>query len=89
MKYRKKPVIVEAVQLRWDTWNEICDFAGVGKLVDGKPEGCQDGDKIGMNIPTPKGLAHASENDYVIRGAAGELYPCKPHIFEQTYESVE
>jgi len=39
-KYRKKPVEIEAVQLRWDTWCEICDFVGVGKLADGKPQGC-------------------------------------------------
>ena len=40
MKFRKKPVIIEAVQLRWDTWSEMREFAGVGKLSDGKPEGC-------------------------------------------------
>ncbi len=40
MKFRTKPIVIEAVQLRWDTWNEICDFCGVGKLTDGKPQGC-------------------------------------------------
>ena len=40
MKYRKKPVVIEAVQLLWETWSEMCDHAGVGKLSDGKPEGC-------------------------------------------------
>ena len=39
MKYRKKPVVIEAIQLRWDTWSEMCDHAKVGKLTDGKPEG--------------------------------------------------
>lgn len=38
-KYRKKPVVIEAVQLRWDTWSEMCEHAGVGKLEDGKPTG--------------------------------------------------
>ncbi len=60
MKYRKKPVTVEAVQLRWDTWEEMCEFAGVGRLDDGKPEGTkkdQDGNaipnnEIAMFIPT-------------------------------------
>ena len=88
-KFRKKPVVIEAVQLRWDTWNEMCDFAGVGKLEDGKPEGCQDGLAIGLNIPTLEGLVHASENDWIIRGVADELYPCKPDIFDKTYEPVE
>ncbi len=87
--YRKKPVVVEAVQLRWDTWQEMCEFADVGKLTDGKPEGCQDGEKIGMNIPTLEGLLHASENDFIIKGVKGELYSCKLDIFEQTYEEVD
>ncbi len=100
MKYRKKPVVVEAVQLRWDTWNEMCDFAGVGNLEDGKPSGCyigEDGqplsegetsEEIGLTIPTLEGVMVARQNDYVIRGVQGELYPCKPDIFEQTYEKV-
>ena len=86
MKYRKKPVVIEAVQLRWDTWSEMCKHADVGKLTDGKPEGKQDGDEIGLDIPTLEGVMHANENDWVIRGVAGELYPCKPDIFAETYE---
>ena len=99
-KYRKKPVVVEAVQLRWETWSEMCDHAGVGKLSDGKPEGCYIGadgtatpkgessssDEIGLLIPTLEGLMTARQDDFVIRGVKGELYPCKPDIFEQTYE---
>jgi len=88
MKYRKKPIVIEAVQLRWDTWQEMCDHAGVGKLTDGNPEGSQDGEKIGLDIPTLEGLMHADENDWIIRGVKGELYPCKPDIFEQTYEAI-
>ncbi len=88
MKYRKKPVVVEAVQLRWDTWSEMCDFAGVGKLEDGKPQGSHlhHDDAIGLDIPTLEGLMHANENDWIIRGVKGELYPCKPDIFEATYD---
>jgi len=100
MKFRKKPVIIEAVQLRWDTWNEMCDFAGVGKLTDGKPTGCYVGadgqgyveqvsNEIGLWIPTKEGLMLGREMDWIIKGVAGELYPCKPGIFEQTYEKVE
>ncbi len=97
-EFRKKPVVVEAVQLRWDTWNEMCDHAGVGKLSDAKPEGCYiqaDGkatltpgasDVLGLLIPTLEGLMTASQDDYVIRGVKGEIYSCKPDIFEQTYE---
>ena len=97
MKYRKKPVVVEAVQLRWDNWDEMCNFAGVGKLIDNKPTGCyvgsdgnalpinQASDEIGLLIPTLEGLMLARQNDYVIKGIKGELYPCKPDIFYATY----
>jgi len=89
-KFRKKPVIVEAIQLRWDTWNEMCDHADVGKLVDRKPEGITlAGGKIGLNIPTLEGLMQANEGDWIIKGVEGELYPCKPDIFEKTYELME
>ena len=101
MKYRKKPVIIDAVQLKWETWDEICKFAGVGKLSDGKPTGCyvgkdglalpegQTSEEIGLLIPTLEGTHLARQNDFIIRGVAGELYPCKPDIFAQTYELVE
>jgi hypothetical protein len=100
--FRKKPVVIEAVQLRWDTWGEVCDFAGVGHMDKGKPEGCYindagegtkdfpgDGARIGLWIPTLEGVMLATEGDWIIKGVQGELYPCKPDIFEQTYEAVE
>jgi hypothetical protein len=100
-KYRKKPVVIDALQLRWDTWQEMCDFAGVGNLSDGKPQGCyideygqpsehpSSNHEMGMTIPTLEGLHIARQNDWIIRGIKGELYPCKPDIFEATYEAVE
>ncbi|HAW57822.1 MAG TPA: hypothetical protein DCX03_02205 [Bacteroidales bacterium] len=101
MRFRKKPVEIEAVQLRWDTWGEVCTFCGVGKLSDGKLEGCYRGadghplpenensNTIGLLIPTLEGVMVASENDWIIRGIKGELYSCKPDIFEETYEKTE
>jgi len=100
-KFRKKPVVVEALQLLWSTWQEMCDFAGVGTLGDGKPEGCYvmpNGGvtktcgpdyKLGLHIPTLEGLMLAVEGDWIIRGVSNELYPCKPDIFQKTYEAVE
>jgi len=88
VKFRKKPVVIEAVQLRWDTWSEICEHAGVGKLTERKPEGRMHGEKMGLAIPTLEGLMIAEENDWIIKGVAGEIYPCKPGIFEATYEPV-
>jgi len=101
MKFRKKPVVIEAVRLGWDTWNEMCDFAGVGKLSDGKPEGCyldKDGQPVkeghtsetmGLLIPTLEGLMIGRQGDWIIKGVQGELYPCKPDIFEATYEEAD
>ncbi len=89
-KYRKKPVVIEAVQLRWDTWSEMCDHAGVGKLSDGKPEGKMVGATgISLEIPTLEGLMTAEENDWIIKGVKDELYPIKNDIFKETYELVE
>jgi len=109
MKFRKKPVVIEAVQLLWSTWNEMCEHANVGKLSDGKPEGCYlsvDGEasdvpvtadssknhgagaRIGLKIPTLEGVMLGREGDWIIKGVNGELYPCKPDIFEKTYEPV-
>ena len=98
-QYRKKPVIIEAVQLLWETWGEMCDHAGVGELSDGKPEGCYVDDdgiqtddsngRIGLLIPTLEGLMVGQQDDWIIKGVKGELYPCKPDIFEMTYELVE
>ena len=103
-KFRKKPVVIEAVQLRWDNWGEMCEHAGVGSLEDGKPMGCfihrdeegnptghEAGDgrqEIGLWIPTLEGLMLGCEGDWIIRGVKGEFYPCKPDIFAETYEPV-
>lgn len=89
MKFRKKPVVIEAVQLRRDTWTEMCEHAGVGRMEDLKPQGRLDGEKIGLDIPTHEGVMRAEEGDWIIRGVKGELYPCKPDIFEATYEVAE
>lgn len=105
MKFRKKPIVVEAVQLLWSTWSEMCEHAGVGLLTDGKPEGCyieEDGHygdglgsprppraKLGLRIPTLEGIMLGVEGDWIIKGVNREIYPCKPDIFEKIYERVE
>jgi hypothetical protein len=95
-KFKKKPVVIEAIQLRWDTWNEVCDFVskeyfGGGVYVeDGEPldEGFTS-NTIGLKIKTLEGEMLAIENDYIIKGIKGEFYPCKPDIFEATYEKLQ
>ena len=81
MKFRKRPVVIEAV--RWDGTN-LSEIAALG----GAREYEQDflGDDLVIN--TLEGDMRASKGDWIIRGVKGELYPCKPDIFAATYEPV-
>ncbi len=96
-KYRKKPVIIEAVQLRTDTYAEICKFItlpwgenDVHGLVSDKGILTDDqSERISLSIPTLEGDHIANRNDFIIKGVKGEFYPCKPDIFEQTYEKID
>lgn len=83
-KFKKKPVVIEAVQLRWDNWGEMCDFIE-GQGFMGKH---LDGDRIGLEIHTLEGTMLGEQGDWIIKGVKGEFYPCKPDIFEATYEEV-
>lgn len=90
MKYRKKPVIIEAWQYKDKTPCEVRDFS-TEWIKDAFNKGIIHYDKDGMNlyIDTLEGTHHVSDGDYIIQGVNGELYPCKPDIFEKTYEPVE
>jgi hypothetical protein len=85
-RFRKKPVVINAVQydgnfrcLDCFSINEVSHFI-VSKDSEGKQ--C-------IKIPTLEGEMIASIGDYIIRGVKGEYYPCKPDIFEATYDTVE
>lgn len=94
-KYRKKPVVIEAVLLDGShlSVKECLDFMGQGVLSDVKTQRYFEdyvdivNDK-GMSINTLEGVMTASVGDYIIKGVNGEFYPCKPDIFEKTYEEV-
>ena len=75
MKYRKKPVVVEATQ-----WFEHGDHPEVKRTAYSPTDGW---------IQTLEGGHVVSPGDYIITGVKGEHYPCKPDIFELTYEPVE
>ena len=85
MKYRKKPVVIEAVQWRDTNWAEIQAFVG----MDALGRGIVGPDQTGLSIQTLEGRMHVSVDDWIIRGVKGELYPCKPDIFVATYEPVD
>lgn len=82
MRFRKKPVVIEAVQFTGKNQREILAFMG-GHTMEA--EFLSDD----IVIKTLEGDLRASPGDWVIRGVKGEHYPCKPDIFEATYERVE
>ncbi len=73
-RYRKKPVVIEATQFFYEQkpW----------------PEGVYDGGKGFAQIDTLEGPLAVSQRDWIITGIKGERYPCKPDIFDETYEPV-
>jgi hypothetical protein len=82
--YRKKPVVIEAIQLKdleIQTLIDLQNFVGLGN------------DKLlavsdGVMINTLEGNMKASIGDFIIKGVQGEYYPCKPDIFNLTYEKA-
>ena len=111
MKYRKKPVVIEAFQITEEIYSKLIDYFDWEDL-DGQwlkhelpqflidalnkeslppetgafystQESCS-----ALWIYTLEGSHEVSPNDWIIKGIKGELYPCKPDIFEQTYEAV-
>ena len=81
-KYRKKPVVIEA--MKWDGMrlSKAIEFCGKENLVT---VGSYPGN---LKIMTLEGTMEASIGDYIIKGVNGEFYPCKPDIFKKTYEEV-
>ena len=91
MKYKKKPVTIEAFQLNdrglisedwfWDAVSQnTIIIHNFGKYND---------EAAWCEIKTLEGTMVANPGDYIIKGVKGEIYPCKPDIFEKTYEVVE
>lgn len=79
-KYRKKPVVINAIKWTGKNWKSVAAFAGTSVAIS-----CADG---GVFIPTLEGQMRADIGDWIIRGVKGELYPCKPDIFAATYDKV-
>jgi len=82
MRYRKKPVVVEARELTKDSLEDVSAWCG------GRPQ-LGHGNVNVMRILTLEGDMMADYGDYIIQGVKGEFYPCKPDIFELTYEAAE
>ena len=80
-KYRKKPVVIEAIQWTGNNHIEVAEFMFGANVYINIQKGY-------VEIETLEGKMFAEVNDYIIKGVKGEFYPCKPDIFEQTYEEV-
>lgn len=101
-KYRKKPVVIEAVKFIAGSEVPVMNFLGLTeeyKLIDSKAAPIHYRNKIAeiliyqlevasLYIYTLEGKMEAKSGDYIIKGVNGEFYPCKPDIFEKTYEEV-
>lgn len=79
-KYRKKPVVIEAVEWRGDNLTDLSVFMQSGAFTHNSDKG--------LIIHTLEGDRFANIGDFIIKGVAGEFYPCKPDIFAQTYEEA-
>lgn len=80
-KYRKKPVVIEAVQWTGKNYEEIAKFMDYNGIDD------TEGGAV-LIIETLEGDHRVSVGDYIIKGIKNEFYPCKPDIFSKTYDEV-
>ncbi len=90
-KFRKKPVVIEAIQWNGSNLREVINFTGLHPSAEkwtlDEYENVVKTD--GLKIFTLEGKMNADVNDFIIKGVKGEFYPCKPEIFEATYEKVD
>jgi len=88
-KYRKKPVVIEAVQYNGVNANLIESFMGDKMASLGRI--CKEGtaEVEALKIGTLEGEMRADIGDWIIKGVNGEFYPCKDDIFKKTYDAVQ
>ncbi len=85
-QFRKKPVVIEAEQFTEETKQRVFSWArGYTQHVDATRD---EAGNPALSIRTLEGDMTATLGDWVIKGVKGEFYPCKPDIFEMTYEPV-
>ena len=86
-KFRKKPVVIEAMEITSDGWPDVCSWVNSGLPPEANSRCSPQG--RGLAIRTLGGTMYGMIGDWVIKGVKGEFYPCKPDIFISTYEPVE
>jgi hypothetical protein len=93
-RYRKKPIEIEAVQFTGEIDDEIANFlkgqkVDVGLHTTLSDEGKVLGSEKYIILKTLEGEMKVIKGDWIIKGVKGEFYPCKPDIFDETYEEVK
>lgn len=89
MKYRKKPVVIEAVQWTGENRAEINKFCrNKAFFIPDRQDTEGYVTALQLFIDSREGIMRAETGDYIIKGVNGEFYPCKPDVFEKTYERV-
>ena len=92
MKYKKKPVVIDAVQFNGRNVGEIEVFIGKKLKTRVFSETAYEAGVAAplfeIDIETLEGVMTASPNDYIIKGVKGEFYPCREDIFNESYEKV-
>ena len=92
MKFRKKPIVVEAIQWSGLNREEISVFVGKELFMELESETAYLAGVAppiySLIISTLEGKMKAMKGDWIIKGVAGEFYPCKPEIFEKTYGKI-
>lgn len=86
-KFRKLPVVIEAIHYDWDD-NEKCADEAQDEIADFMDDNIVIDSDDDIEIETLEGTMYAKKGDYIIKGVNGEFYPCKPDIFAKTYEKV-
>jgi len=84
-RFRKKPVVIEAMPVTLLAVHDVAAWCGGRVILITKPSDQTDM-YFGIDIPTLEGTMRADAGDWIIRGIRGEFYPCKPDIFEATYD---
>ena len=87
MKFKKKPIVIDAVQWTGDNVSEILDFVG-HRDIRMTNHTKNDIEVCDLYINTLEGPIHASEGDWIIKGTSGEFYPCRPDVFEEIYDPI-
>jgi len=97
-KYTKQPIVIEAIQyINERSLIDIIEMVGSDKVISGNNSlyitgaNCRNVEIINgeLKISTLEGVMVAKKGDYIIRGVKGEIYPCKPDIFQETYKKRE